>query len=308
MEDLSRELEKELKAHSRPVQVKKKIRAELYFIDDYGKITPASWIRYLMAFMGLLIIVSTITSVIFVSLYTSRGGEEDLVLRLQIQEERIQKLISDKDILMARLVLSGKNPEAGTSLPTGEKNVDKVEKKKQEKAFDLKAEPITKTLPPAEPEIITIPEKVSPLLSPVKDEKQIVTAGNEKIKPLPEIIGIERLKVTRDGKKRDILVGFDIRNISVDLTTITGYVFVILKPDTLSGTNWLVLPKVKMDKDKPANYQKGQYFSIGHFKPVDFRVKTRLAHDSFKVATVFVYGDDGKLIYMKDIGLGESKG
>jgi len=308
MEDLSRELEKELKAHSRPVQVKKKIRAELYFIDDYGKITPASWIRYLMAFMGLLIIVSTITSVIFVSLYTSRGGEEDLVLRLQIQEERIQKLISDKDILMARLVLSGKNPEVGAGLPTGEKNVDKVEKKKQEKASDLKAEPITKTLPPAEPETINIPEKVSPPLPLPKDEKQSVTAGSEKIKPLPEMIGIERLRVSKDKRNRDLLIDFDIRNISVDLSTITGYVFVVLKPDTLYETNWLVLPKARMDKKKPENYQKGQYFSIGHFKPVDFRVKTRLAHDSFKMATVFVYGDDGKLIYMQDIGLGESKG
>jgi len=129
MEDLSRELEKELKAHSRPVQVKKKIRAELYFIDDYGKIAPAPWIRHLISFMALLVLVSTITAVTFVYLYTSSGGQEDLIIRLQAQEERIQKLLSDKEILMARLVLSGKNPEIGVKLLPGEKNMDQVEKK-----------------------------------------------------------------------------------------------------------------------------------------------------------------------------------
>ena len=307
MEDLSRELEKELKAHSRPVQVKKKIRAELYFIDDYGKIAPAPWIRHLISFMALLVLVSTITAVTFVYLYTSSGGQEDLIIRLQAQEERIQKLLSDKEILMARLVLSGKNPEIGVNLPPGEKNMDQVEKKKQGKVFEPRAESIPETIVPAEPETINIPEKVFPPLPPVKDEKQNLTAESEKIKPLPEMIGIERLKVSRDGRNRDLLVGFDVRNISVDLSTITGYVFIILKPDTLSEANWLVLPKAKTDKGKPVNYQKGQFFSIVHFKPVNFKVKTKLAHNSFKMATVFVYGDDGKLIYMQDIGLPESK-
>ena len=38
MEDLSRELEKELKAHARPLPVKRKINKALYYIDDLGKI------------------------------------------------------------------------------------------------------------------------------------------------------------------------------------------------------------------------------------------------------------------------------
>ena len=108
-----------------------------------------------------------------------------------------------------------------------------------------------------------------------------------------------------DGNNGDLLVRFNIRNVGVGSNNVSGYIFVILKPDTKPGNDWLVVPTAAIDHGRPAVYRKGQYFSIAHFKPVNFRVKTHLAPDSFKIATVFVYDDDGGLMFQRDMALAQ---
>lgn len=278
MEDLSRELEKELKAHSRPVPVKKKVRSELYFIDDFGKMNPAAWIRPLLYFLVFWAFVSTSTAVVFVYLFINGSNvRTGIVQQLHIQEQTIQKLVHEKEVLMARLVLSGKTPGLSPDSPG-------------------------KTAPA--PPVETIPEPVVvPAPKPVEQPPAKVV---EVKSSAPEVIAVEDVRVMTDKGNGDLLVRFDIKNLSDDLDTVSGYIFVILKPAKTPVSDWLILPSVGIAGGRPAAYKKGQYFSIAHFKPVNFRVKTDVSPDFFRSVTVFVYAEGGELVKMQDILLSET--
>lgn len=314
MEDLSRELEKELKAHSRPVPVKKKIRTELYYIDDLGRIAPASWIKPFMFFLVFLTLASSSIAAFFVYFYTHGGAvHKELVQRLHSQEKSIQKLTSDKELLMARLVLSGNTPdilpESASTLESAREGIKTVEKNIGESNLPNGSNPNDDGANEDEVKENQDDPLVERTALPLKlkDVGEEGKAMEKTVEPFPEIIGIEGIKLFNDGGNGDLLVRFDIKNLSVDLTNISGYVFIVLKPASLPVSDWLILPTVAMDKGKPDLYKKGQYFSIAHFKPVNFRVKTSLSPEVFKTATIFVYNDDGRLMFMHDITLAESE-
>ncbi len=298
MEDISRELEKELKAHSRPVPVKKKIKTELYFIDEIGKIASAAWIKPLVGTLAILTLFSTATAGVFVYLYTNSGAERSfLSRRLVAQEKRVQQLVSEKEILMARLVLSGNDSAIAPGTLPADKSAGKDGEVVAKKVAKSKAKVAAVKPEPA--------KKLKETKSRPKADTQKVNPAAKVVKKQPEKIGVEGFKVINDGNNGDLLVRFNIRNVAVGSNNISGYIFVILKPDTEPGTDWLVVPTTAMDHGRPAVYRKGQYFSIAHFKPVNFRVKTHLAPDSFKIATVFVYDEDGGLMFQRDMALAQ---
>ncbi|ACN16132.1 hypothetical protein HRM2_30490 [Desulforapulum autotrophicum HRM2] len=270
----SKKIEQELKPHSRLVPVRKKNKAAFYLIDDSGKVDPVPWVRRLLVVLVCLTLGLTATTASLVWYFIAgQGSRTDLVQQLHVQELTIQGLANDKEILMARLVLSGN----AADLDSG---------------ADREAAPSEK-------------KSIEPQLKS--------THGPSKLDQTTQIppgasIAIEDIRVSNDGKNGDLLVRFNIKNISSDLDAVAGYVFVALKPGTSIDSNWLVLPSVGIDKGKPTLYKKGRYFSIAHFKPINFRVKSTLSPDAFNSATVFVYDDQGDLIFMQDIMLAETEG
>lgn len=301
MEDISRELEKELKAHTRPVTVKRKIKTELYFIDEVGNIASAAWIRSLVGVLAILTFFSTATAGVFVYLYTNSGGQQsELTRRLATQEKRVKQLVGEKEILMARLVLSGND----SSIAVGKGVPDKPARNDGNTVAKKASGPVTKA--DSSPKGTAVKQRETKPQPKIDTQK--AGAAAKDLESLPRKVGVEGIRVVNDGSNGDLLVRFNVRNISADSTNISGYVFVVLKPHTEHPADWLVVPTVAIDKGKPAIYRKGQYFSIAHFKPVNFRVKTHSAADSFKLATVFVYDDDGGLMFQRDMVLAQSKG
>ncbi|MEA1966873.1 MAG: hypothetical protein U9N77_01420, partial [Thermodesulfobacteriota bacterium] len=131
------------------------------------------------------------------------------------------------------------------------------------------------------------------------DQKKSVQTEKEDKKY--ENLEVEAFMIDKDRANNDLLVRFDIRNVSDNTGTISGRIFVLLKPDLDNAANWLCLPSVPLKAGKPGVPKKGQYFSIAHFKPVKFRVKSNLNSDAFKYATIFVYDDNEELIFAKSI-------
>jgi hypothetical protein len=249
--------------------VKKKVRSELYFIADFGKMNPAAWIRPLLHFLIFWAFVSTSTAVVFVYFFINGSNvRTGIVQQLHLQEQTIQKLVHEKEMLMARLVLSGKTPA-------------------------LNPVPPEKTAP--DPQVVPAPKPVEQSPAEVVEVKPYA----------PEVIAVEDVRVMTDKGNGDLLVRFDIKNLSDDLDNVSGYIFIILKPANTLVPDWLILPSVGIAGGRPAAYKKGQYFSIAHYKPVNFRVKTDVSPDSFRSVTVFVYAEGGELVKMQDILLSE---
>ncbi len=305
MADTPRALERELRVRSRPVSAKKKNRAAFYLIDDFGKVDPAPWVSRLMVVLVCLTLVSTATAAItFWYLFHGRTSRADLVLQLDAQEQTIQGLVGDKEILMARLVLTGNTTDLDVGAvrePTssGKKSVQSQGRMASEKSEGLPFFDGSRGITPEKKPLDLSGATSTPGLTKTKENAGFTSLG---------IVAIEGIRVGTDNDNGDLLVRFNIKNISPDSDTVAGYVFVVLKPGGATVSDWLVLPAVAVDKGRPALYTKGRYFSIAHFKPINFRVKSTRSPDAFNLATVFVYDGQGGLIFMEDIMLAETEG
>ncbi|HKK91001.1 MAG TPA: hypothetical protein VJ936_06355, partial [Desulfobacteraceae bacterium] len=121
-------------------------------------------------------------------------------------------------------------------------------------------------------------------------------------------VKVEEFRLEKDQANRDLMVRFDIRNVSDNPGTISGRIFVILKPELGDPANWLVMPSVPLKNGKPAVPSSGQFFSIAHFKPVKFRVASRRPLELFQRAEVYVYGEDGSLMFQRKISISGKSG
>ena len=80
MEDISRDLEKEIKDIAGNVTVRRKIKSRFFLIDDLGEIRTASWIKGLVWFCALTAIISIAAAFLFYSLYT-----ENRTVRIRLE-------------------------------------------------------------------------------------------------------------------------------------------------------------------------------------------------------------------------------
>ncbi|NOX34368.1 MAG: hypothetical protein GXP56_11655, partial [Deltaproteobacteria bacterium] len=232
--------------------------------------------------------------------------------RLLVAEKKVSRLTREKEVLMARLVISGKEPGIEKlSEKEGKPAVAKLEDKKPLVSKNKEIKPIS-----PEPEDMVKAE--TPLK--VENKKNIIKPELNRIAKLPEIpaepelakginktVSIEKFTVVKDGLNGDLLVRFDIRNISKDPGDVSGRIFTLLKPDNDFEDQWLVVPTAPLKNGIPSEYKKGQYFSIAHFKPVKFRIKNQAEPDFFKKASIFIYNDQGDLIFEKLIDITEAK-
>ena len=336
MEDISRDLAKEIVDIAGHVTIRRKIKSSFFLIDDLGGIKPASWMKGLIWFCVLTTIISIAAAFLFYSLYTENRAEKTKFAgKLVRAEKKINSLTNEKELLMARIVISGKTLPHGLT-DRGVKGLDKslaavkanmVKNKKsglvssdnriipglKENQTGLKHTAYKQI--PYKTKQGSIQTKVDFAEEKIKTEK-ILKSGSLKQDNNSESkynknmkyqkIGMEDFKLFKDTETGDLLVRFNIRNISSNPGNISGRIFVILEPDS-NPSDWLVVPSVAIKDGKPVNFKRGQYFSIAHFKSVNFRIKNKSASDSFKKAFVFIYDKD-KLIYMKKINIVKEHG
>ncbi|GAB6095137.1 hypothetical protein JCM14469_13890 [Desulfatiferula olefinivorans] len=107
---------------------------------------------------------------------------------------------------------------------------------------------------------------------------------------------IKDLTVTKDEADNETRVRFIVKNVS-ELKSISGRVFVILKPESDRVEDWLTMPPVALKDGNPATPSRGQFFSINHFKSVNFKFTNHFPDDHYKRMTVFVFSTDGNKVY-----------
>ncbi|MCK5348437.1 MAG: hypothetical protein KAJ25_03560 [Desulfobacula sp.] len=110
MEDKSRELEKEI-AQSKPKPYKKNRKTRLLIVDDFGKMKSGDYLKTLITTLSILTVFCFVAAIFFYSLYSDLSRDVKPVKnRLVLAEKKVTELTREKEILMARLVISGKEP------------------------------------------------------------------------------------------------------------------------------------------------------------------------------------------------------
>ncbi len=313
MEDISRELEREI-ALSKPKPYKQDRKSKVIIVDDFGLMKSGEYLKTLVLVLSIVSSVCFVTAILFIYLHSGLSKDTKTIKdRLVSAEQKVEDLTREKEVLMARLVISGKEPGI-------EKKVDNIEEKPvmadvKEKRPMVKKQQEIKPVPP-EPEavekskksqIVELPEKVIKPELPDIDIPSAASLENKPSKTINKTVSIEKFTVTKDGTNGDLLVRFDIRNISKTPGDVSGRIFTVLKPEDNLEEKWLVVPAANLDNGVPSEYKKGQYFSIAHFKPVKFRIKNQADPDFFKKASIFIFNEQAELIVEKLIDITEAE-
>jgi len=293
MEDISRELEREI-TQFKPAPYKKSRKKSILMVDDFGKTKTAGHLKVLVYVFGVASLVCFLTAG-GLYYFFSHQAVENKRIKSEVAglSKKVDRLIKEREVLMARLVISGKKP--GIEMPP---TLSEGPKKKKEG--------IKKKTDPKRVETTVKKRAAAPPKELVDENKQVQTQAElESKKPVKQIVAIEKFTVTRDGAKGNLLVRFDIRNISDKPSGVSGRIFTILKPDDKSLKDWLVVPSAKLDKGVPLQYKKGQYFFIEHFKPVKFRIENKAGPNFFKKASIYIFNENGGLMFESLIDITE---
>jgi LysM repeat protein len=94
-------------------------------------------------------------------------------------------------------------------------------------------------------------------------------------------------------------VEYVIRNDGSKSQQISGQTVVVLKNEEDSPNDWLVLPPVPLESGKPDG-KLGSPFSIYNFRTIRFKVNDQENADRFTLATVFVFSTNGNLVLEKE--------
>lgn len=307
MEDISRELEREI-ARAKPSPHKASREKRILIVDDFGELKSGGYLKVLVYLFSIMSIIGILGTAGFIFLYTGTARESaQLKQELSGLERKLTRLTNEKEILMARLVISGKEPVLTPHVAKDKKSGVKAKEKPAIKALSKKRSEKKasggKTVLGLEPKT----EKVI-----VKKPSLAVVGTNDPLSAVDQeqAIAIEKFAVTRTGTDGDLAVRFDIRNLSKKPGGISGRIFTVLKPDNSMESKWLVVPAAPLKNGIPSLYRRGQYFSISRFKPVQFTIKNQANPNLFKKASIYIFNDDGDLMFKSiiDITEAENKG
>jgi hypothetical protein len=369
MEDISRELEREI-ALSKPKPFKQDRKTRVIIVDDFGHIKSGRHLKIFVTIFSVTTFVCLVAAGLFYFLYTGLSRESrDLKDRVVLAEKNMETLAREKEMLMARLVMSGQDLEkiaeaigikgmdqnesdqtetghgktdqskAGQK-DTGQKGIDLKQtvqnqtdqnqtdqnqtdpkgKDEQdgvatgrEKSVLVQTDPDSGSLPPESEDSNQTPAKIDPVKPATAPglngiaETPALPSGTEPAAAMNKTVSIEKFTVVKDKKNSDLLVRFDIRNISTGPGDVSGRIFTVLKPDHNQEDLWLVVPAAPLKDGVPSEYSKGQYFSIAHFKPVKFRIRNMADPDFFTKASIFIFNEKAELIFEELIDITEAE-
>ncbi len=297
MEDISRELEKEIESYSSPSRLQRKSETRLIAVDDFGKMKSADWIKKLILCLLVLSVVLLLTTIIFYKLFTNYKTETlDLRGNLNSAEMRIKDLVKEKEFLMAKLVIAKTDyiePDNKEKKDNKEKGGEKVVRNKVakvEKKLPLSAH---KKKVPVTPSTVT-----SATVPPATIAPKVKLKPNDN-----ENVSIEKFIIVKDKNTGNLIINFRVLNMASEKGDASGHIFVLLSSRDDPKINKLIIPSVALKNDIPTIPARGQYFSIAHFKPVTFRVRNVANPGIYTKAIVYVFGKANALILNETINI-----
>ncbi len=294
MEDIPRDVQKELDGYKVSKSTRKNRRWTLLFVSEQGEVITVHKFKGLML-LAIFIMVVSISVAASISMLYKKPFEENRRLEAVLAkvEQRVRALGKERDLLLTRQgiaesrinkSLEQKAAAEQTNQAVSDSPVDGREK--QIRGVE-EAEPAQhrKETPP-----IPVPLVAAQVPKPDK------TAEEAK----PEIkVDIRDLQVRHDPEQDLLIVQFRLKNINPAAGAVSGRTFVILENDQDAGADILTFPTVSLVDGKPARIHRGRYFSISRFNIVKFRSVFNQAPRPFNSATAFVYSGAGDLLLEK---------
>jgi len=293
MENIQRDLAKEIAALQSSKPTRKNKRWTLLFVGDQGKVVTIRWFRWIVIlWASLLVLAATVSGTLYYLYRHARNEIVSLERSLDTIQQQIVGLRNDKEVLMAQLVVSETDMERLRA---------RLGPKQVEKAPGDRSEDRTKKEPRSNSQVTQQREAAvsgleGKLLSGDPPADSVAQENDLKV-------SVEEFNVSHEDSSSTFRAQFILRNTGPDSNLVSGYTAVILKKLDTQPDKWLTLPTLKLAAGVPTGDKKGQYFSIARFKTVRFMVVSRMDPRQFNTATVYVFDANKNLLLEKNFSL-----
>ena len=259
-------------------------RWTLLFIGDHGRVITLKRFKGIVILTGVAFLISLATIALLFR-YTHRVADknEKMESSLDILQKRIQTLRHEKEILMARLVL--------TESRAKERNDDarSIDAPKPWLANNQEA-------PAAEnSRAVVAKQKTTPAGTAAS-----TAPAEPQAEPEPSqtnlSVNVENFNIVRVSDPGKMKIQFKIKNTSPNSQRVAGHAIVVLKGDGLQPKMWLSVPPMGLVGGKPTGKQRGHGFSINYFRTMRFTTNIPQSSDRFNKAAVYVYTRKGQLL------------
>ncbi len=297
MEDIPRDVQKELERYKAPKKNRKARHWTLLFVGDLGEVITIRKFKGLM-FLVIFIMVVSLSAAVSIYMVYKKPFKENRRLEAALTESarQVRVLGEERDLLLTRLGIVESRLKKSQAPDSVEAVGDQVVSKTPMPAGVVKpsavvaaAEPETRKRQPQP----APPEKPEVTLSPVA-----ASEAQPEVKPEIEI-DVRDFQIRHDPVQKLLSVQFRLKNVNVAAGAVSGRTFVVLENDQDDAAGILTFPRVMLVDGKPGRIHLGRYFSISRFNIVKFNSAYEDSPGPFNSATVFVYSGAGDLLLEK---------
>jgi hypothetical protein len=249
-------------------------RWTLLFIGDHGNVITLKRFKaiVLATVCVFLLAISALAVLIFLNTGILKDNQE-FKKRIEDSREQIETLRHEKEILMARLVLSET------------KIKENISKGDQNQAQENTTQPIKQKFQAA-PKAET--PKVNEKKLSVPQTTQSVPKDLEAPDSKPVFsVAVENFIVSHEPDSANLSAQFKIKNTSPESQKVAGHAVVVLKNNELPRHKWLVMPAVGLVGDKPSG-KNGKRFSIQRFRTMNLISRTPKHAVEFRTAAIYL--------------------
>jgi len=293
MEDIPRDVQKELESYKAPKKNRKSGHWTLLFVGDQGEVITIRKFKGLML-LAIFILVVALSAAASIYMLYKKPFEENKRLETALAETGRQTRVlgEERDLLLTRSGLPEsrlqKTPAAEpATVPADQTNVEIP------LPATIKEPPAMKVT--AGPETGTTRMQLAP---PAKPEAPVPPAAASEIKPEVKV-DVQDLQVFHEPEQSLLRVQFRLQNVNVAAGAVSGRTFVFLANDLDEEIDIMTFPNVWIAGDKPGRVSLGRFFSISRFNIVKLKRAYAKLPEPFNSATVFVYSGTEDLLLKK---------
>lgn len=283
MEDIPRNLSKNVKRLTEPRTSRRSSRWTLLLVDENGRTIRVRGFHF---FAGL-------AAVLFLGLLVATGATLYLLRLERAENQRLRQAVAASAEALRRPPAARPAAPPSRALPLAKETPSPVvptEPASDRPALDTDPDrPLPAAIPP-EPVSDSEPADASPPGDRVFSAAPAESSPENAAPSGPPMVAVEEVAFSEgDGYG----VGFRLRNAAPDGETISGHVVVVLR---LSEGGWAALPEVPLVKGRPSGKAEGETFSIQNYRPMRFRAGPEVRGDRVRGATAFVFDVEGLLL------------
>ncbi len=261
-------------------------------VGDHGRIIPFRRFKGIaISVVGGLVLAVLVIIGLSIAYMLQASTIDELKAAAEESTRQMAKLRDEKDLLLAKLVVSNKTPtlerpsEPPTSESTTEKDVSNLAEKaggKPEKQTAAAADkPSTEQKPEREPEPEPEPE-------------------NKPVRPVQLNADIRHFNITYQSQQNLLKCDFRIYNTSKPKNPLAGRSVVVFKNVDEPPIKWLSVPRVLLADGVP-NGKLGKSFKINNYRTMTFKAYGLKLPVRFNAASIYVYTSEGKLLLNREI-------